>query len=139
MRRTIRRPQWVCALTAACLMGTAAVAAPGDPDEDGPPAPQKTDIAGRIESFNLNTQRGELDGLILFANGTRVQLNLPESIADEVAKAVAVGDIPREEPDGFPSPPPQWEEDAPLPPGPFGPGMAAPPPPEEPDEDDDAF
>jgi hypothetical protein len=92
MRRVLRHPQWVCAL-AGVLICSSLSAAPGGPDDGGPPQMQTTDIAGRIESLNLNTQRGELDGLILNVNGTRVQVNLPESVVDVIAKAIAVGDV----------------------------------------------
>src|SRR4051794_33661268 len=88
----MRQSQWSCAL-AVCLLCSATFAATGDPDEDGPSAPQTADIAGRVEALNLNMQRGELDGVILFVNGNRVQVNLPESMVDAIAKSVAVGDI----------------------------------------------
>jgi hypothetical protein len=70
-------------------------AARGGPGADPGPAPEAADpvdLAGKVESLNLNNQRGSLDGLILVADGQRVQVNLADNQADTIAKTVAVGD-----------------------------------------------
>src|SRR4051812_10151252 len=89
----MKTPLPLCAravlITCLAAVGSVSAAAPGGP----PGGQQPMTVVGRVEGFNLQEQRGTLDGLILNSNGVRIQVNLPEAIVDAVAKSVFPGDI----------------------------------------------